>query len=54
LINDGYKFVYQSSPNIVGGISFYILENYPFEIINEYKLHAPGCEELWIELNFNK
>ena len=45
-----YSFVYNTFPNVVGGVGIYIKENISFNVVDKYDLHLKNCEDLLIEL----
>ena len=48
---DGYKFVQANSDTNAGGVGIFVKNTIDFSVVNDYKLDANVCENIWIEIN---
>ena len=47
-----YNIVTKSSKTHAGGIAMYVSETSEFEVVQNYSINDPNCEDLWIKLRF--
>ena len=50
----GYEFKGCPSETAAGGVGIYVNEDFNFNVREDLQLHAEFCEDMWIELVFDK
>ena len=46
---EGYKLVHSNSITNAGVVAMYVFDHLDMELINQFNIDCPGCEELWIK-----